>query len=239
MVTSGRIVAENLSGGTLLNTRGQPREGASGREKLGTGGRHIMLGEALPQHSARRRGTRRVATTLAVATASVLVAACGSASTGSGGGATAKPQPDPSTLNLGYLVNFTHAPALIGVSQGYFQKAMPSGTTVKTTTFTSGTPESEALLGGTLDAAFVGPGPAINAFIKTKGKVLIVAGTASGGAGLVVSSKIASGNFPADLAGQTLATPSLGNTQDIALRTWLGTKGLTTSVTGGGQVNID
>ena len=198
-----------------------------------------MLGEALPQHSARRRGTRRVATTLAVATASVLVAACGSASTGSGSGATAKPQPDPATLNLGYLVNFTHAPALIGVSQGFFQNAMPSTTTVKTTTFSTGTLESEALLGGTLDAAFVGPGPAINAFIKTKGKVLIVAGTASGGAGLVVSSKIASGNFPADLAGQTLATPSLGNTQDIALRTWLGTKGLTTSVTGGGQVNID
>ena len=60
----------------------------------------------------------------------------------------------------------------------------------------------------TLDAAFVGPGPAINAFIKTKGKVLIIAGTASGGAGLVVSSEIASGNFPADLAGKTLSTPS-------------------------------
>ena len=116
---------------------------------------------------------------------------------------------------------------------------MPSGTTVKTTTFTSGTPESEALLGGTLDAAFLGPGPAINSFVKTKGKVVIVAGAASGGAGLVVSSKIANGSFPANLAGQTLATPSLGNTQDIALRTWLATKGLTSKVSGGGQVNID
>ena len=196
-----------------------------------------MLADALPRHSARRWGTRRIATTLAVATASVLVAACGS--TGSGGGATAKPQPDPSTVNLGYLVNFTHAPALIGVTQGYFQKAMPSGTTVKTTTFTSGTPESEALLGGTLDAAFVGPGPAINAFIKTKGKVLIIAGTASGGAGLVVSPAIASGSFPSDLAGKTLSTPSLGNTQDVALRTWLATKGLSSNASGGGQVNID
>ncbi|HEY6469129.1 MAG TPA: ABC transporter substrate-binding protein [Candidatus Dormibacteraeota bacterium] len=196
-----------------------------------------MLGEAIPQPSAPRRGTRRVATTLAVATASVLVAACGSGSSGSSAGAAK--QPDPSTVNLGYLVNFTHAPALIGVTQGYFQKAMPSGTTVKTTTFTSGTPESEALLGGTLDAAFVGPGPAINAFIKTKGKVLIVAGTASGGAGLVVSPAIASGNFPADLAGKTLSTPSLGNTQDIALRTWLSKHGLSSNVNGGGQVNID
>ena len=68
---------------------------------------------------------------------------------------------------------------------------------------------------------------------------MIIAGAASGGAGLVVSSKIADGNFPADLAGQTLATPSLGNTQDISLRTWLQSKGLTTSVNGGGQVNID
>jgi NitT/TauT family transport system substrate-binding protein len=180
-----------------------------------------------------------VATSLALATTAVLVAACGSSSTGSSAGATAKPQPDPSTVNLGYLVNFTHAPALIGVSQGFFQGAMPTGTTVKTTTFSAGPAESEALLGGSLDAAFVGPGPAINAFIKTKGKVLIIAGTASGGAGLVVSKAIASGNFPADLKGKTLATPQLGNTQDIALRSWLASKGLSTSVNGGGDVNID
>jgi NitT/TauT family transport system substrate-binding protein len=193
------------------------------------------MGEALLETSTpRRRTTRRVATSIALLTTAVVVGACGSATAAPG---TA--QPDPATVNLGYLVNFTHAPALIGVSQGFFQGALPKGTTVKTTTFSSGTPESEALLGGTLDAAFVGPGPAINAFIKTKGKVLIVAGTASGGAGLVVSKSIASGNFPADLAGKTLSTPSLGNTQDIALRTWLASKGLSTSVNGGGQVNID
>ena len=138
-------------------------------------------------------------------------------------GATA--QPDPSTVNLGYLVNLTHAPALIGVSQGFFQGAMPKGTTVKTTTFSAGPAESEALLGGSLDAAFVGPGPAINAFIKTKGKVLIVAGTASGGAGLVVSKTIADGNFPADLAGKTLSSPQLGNTQDIAAAHLAGDQG--------------
>jgi NitT/TauT family transport system substrate-binding protein len=195
-----------------------------------------MFGETLLRNSAPRRVTRRAATSVALMATAVVVGACGSTS---GPGATNKPQPDPSTVNLGYLVNLTHAPALIGVSQGFFQGAMPKSTTVKTTTFSTGTLESEALLGGTLDAAFVGPGPAISAFLKTKGKVVIVAGAASGGAGLVVSSKIADGNFPADLAGQTLATPSLGNTQDISLRTWLQSKGLTTSVNGGGQVNID
>jgi NitT/TauT family transport system substrate-binding protein len=195
-----------------------------------------MLGEAFPRISAtRRRSTRRVATSIALLTTAVVVGACGSTTSPSG----AAKQPDPATLNLGYLVNFTHAPALIGVAQGFFQGAMPAGTTVKTTTFSAGPAESEALLGGTLDAAFVGPGPAINAFLKTKGKVLIVAGTASGGAGLVVSSAIASGNFPADLAGKTLASPQLGNTQDIALRSWLATKGFGTTINGGGQVKID
>jgi NitT/TauT family transport system substrate-binding protein len=184
----------------------------------------------------RRRGTRRAATSVALLATAVVVGACGS---GGDPPAGATAQPDPSTVNLGYLVNLTHAPALIGVSKGFFQGAMPKGTTVTTTTFSAGPAESEALLGGSLDAAFVGPGPAINAFIKTKGKVLIVAGTTSGGAGLVVSKKIADGNFPADLAGKTLSSPQLGNTQDIALRTWLGTKGLATSISGGGQVTID
>ena len=184
----------------------------------------------------RRRGTRRAGITLALFATATIVGACGSSGDPPAGGTA---QPDPSTVNLGYLVNLTHAPALIGVSRGYFQAAMPKGTTVKTTTFSAGPAESEALLGGTLDAAFVGPGPAINAFIKTNGNVLIVAGTASGGAGLVVSKSIASGNFPTDLAGKTLSSPQLGNTQDIALRTWLATKGFATSINGGGQVNID
>lgn len=195
-----------------------------------------MLEEAFPRTSATRpRPMRRVATSLALLTTAVVVGACGSAASPGG----AAKQPDPATLNLGYLVNFTHAPALIGVAQGFFQGAMPSGTTVKTTTFSAGPAESEALLGGSLDAAFVGPGPAINAYLKTKGKVLIVAGTASGGAGLVVSPAIASGNFPADLAGKTLASPQLGNTQDLALRSWLATKGFGTTINGGGQVKID
>jgi sulfonate transport system substrate-binding protein len=194
-----------------------------------------MLEAARPRVSTRHdRRTRGVPTSLALLTAAVVVSGCGSA-TLTGGGAT----PDTSTLNLGYLVNFTHAPALIGVSQGFFQGAMPAGATIKTTTFSAGPAESEALLGGSLDAAFVGPGPAINAFIKTKGKVIIIAGTASGGAGLVVSKALATGNFPADLAGKTLSSPQLGNTQDIALRSWLASKGLNTSINGGGKVSID
>src|ERR1700680_789529 len=210
------------------------KRGASSRETLAIGGTY-MLEQARPRVSTRRdRRTRRVATSIALLPAAVVVSACGSA-TVSGGGAT----PDTSTLNLGYLVNFTHAPALIGVSQGFFKGAMPTGATIKTTTFSAGPAESEALLGGSLDAAFVGPGPAINAFIKTKGKVVIIAGTASGGAGLVVSKALAAGTVPAALAGKTLSSPQLGNTQDIALRSWLASKGLSTSINGGGKVSVD
>jgi NitT/TauT family transport system substrate-binding protein len=81
-----------------------------------------------------------------------------------------------------------------------------------------------------LDASFVGPNPAINAYQKTNGKVRIVSGTASGGAYLVVKPSI---NSAADLKGKKVATPQLGNTQDVALRTWLNDEGLHETKDGG------
>jgi len=164
------------------------------------------------------------------------LSACGSAAANTG---TPSSNSEPSTVRLGYLTNLTHAPALLGVSNGFFQSHLPQGTTLETKTFSAGPAENEALLGGSLDAAFVGPSPAIKAFTSTQKGVRIIAGAGSGGAGLVVSKAIASGNFPQDLKGQTLATPQLGNTQDVALRTWLGQHGLNTSLTGGGDVTID
>ena len=178
----------------------------------------------------------RAAAYVALAAVAVGSAACGSAGT-----AGAASTSDPATVRVGYLTNLTHAPALIGVSRGYFQSNLPVGTTLQTKTFSAGPAENEALLGGSLDAAFVGPNPAITAFLSTKGNgIRIVAGATAGGAGLVVSPSIASGNFPADLKGQTLASPQLGNTQDVALRTWLGKNGLSSSTSGGSaDVNID
>jgi NitT/TauT family transport system substrate-binding protein len=169
-----------------------------------------------------------------LALAAAGLAACGDSATAN------TTSQDPSTVRLGYLTNLTHAPALIGVDRGFFQAALPAGTTLQTKTFSAGPAENEALLGGSLDAAFVGPNPAISAFTSTDGRgIRIVAGAASGGAGLVVSPGIAGGNFPADLRGQTLATPQLGNTQDVALRAWLASQGLHTDINGGGDVSID
>ena len=108
--------------------------------------------------------------------------------------------------------------------------------TLETSTFNSGTEVIEAMFSGAIDASFIGPNPAINGYAKSDGEALrIVAGTTSGGASLVVREGI---DTPADLAGATLATPSLGNTQDVALRAWLLDEGYATDTSGGGDVHI-
>jgi NitT/TauT family transport system substrate-binding protein len=140
------------------------------------------------------------------------------------------------TLRLGFLANITHAPALVGVHNGIFTKALGKNVTLKTQIFDSGTDETTALLAGQLDAAYVGPNPAINAWQKSSGKAIkIISGVATGGASVVVKKGIMS---PAQLKGKTLATPSLGNTQDVAVRYWLKQHNLTTTATGGGDVSI-
>ncbi|MGH9272924.1 MAG: ABC transporter substrate-binding protein, partial [Ilumatobacteraceae bacterium] len=119
---------------------------------------------------------------------------------------------------------------------GRFAEAVGSDVTIAPVTFGSGTEAIEAMFAGKLDASFIGPNPAINGYAKSGGEALrIVAGTTSGGASLVVRAGIES---PADLAGARLATPSLGNTQDVALRAWLAEQGFTTDTSGGGDVAI-
>jgi NitT/TauT family transport system substrate-binding protein len=126
-------------------------------------------------------------------------------------------------LRLGYFPNVTHAPALIGVERGLFTTELGS-TTLTPQTFNAGGDAVNALLGGSLDATYIGSGPAINAFAKSEGQVRIIAGATGGGAQLVVKPEITD---PQQLKGRTIATPQLGNTQDIALKVWLRKNGLT------------
>ena len=139
------------------------------------------------------------------------------------------------TLRLGYFANVTHAPALAAVSQGFLEQEL-ADTELETQVFNAGPAALEALVAGAIDAAYLGPNPAINGYVRSEGEVLrIVAGSTSGGAQLVVQPDIGS---PADLAGKNLATPQLGNTQDVALRAWLEDNGLETNRSGGGDVGI-
>lgn len=154
--------------------------------------------------------------------AALVVAACGGGSS------------EPS-LRLGYFPNITHAAALVGVSDGIFARQL-GATKLETFTFNAGPAAIEALLSGSLDASYVGPNPAINAFVKSRGEaVRIIAGATSGGAFLVVRPEISSA---ADLRGQAVASPQLGGTQDVALRSWLATQGLKTDTSGGGDVSV-
>ncbi|MGZ4586660.1 MAG: ABC transporter substrate-binding protein [Mycobacteriaceae bacterium] len=180
-------------------------------------------------HSARVRLI--LASVLAVLT---LATACGSGNSGSVAQA-ATSDAKAGELRLGFFANVTHAPALVGVAEGILAKDL-GATTLSTQVFNAGPATIEALRAGSLDAAYVGPSAAILGFSQTKGQVLrIVSGAASGGAQLVVRDTIGSA---AELKGKTIASPQLGNTQDVALRAWLAKQGLKTGVSGGGDVTI-
>src|SRR3954447_8250030 len=179
---------------------------------------------------------RRTLAALVAVPLVLAAAACGGnassdtkGASGSAGGGTAD------ELRLGYFANLTHAPALIGVQEGLFKKELGK-TALKTQVFNAGPDEVEALFAGALDAAYIGPSPTINAYGQSDGDAIrIISGAASGGAQLVVRDGIDS---PADLQGTTLASPQLGNTQDVALRTWLTAQGLANSVDGGVDVTV-
>jgi NitT/TauT family transport system substrate-binding protein len=178
---------------------------------------------------------RRV-TTAAMIAAALLLAGCSSSSSSSSGSTSNANAAgsSPVTVRLGFLSNITHAPALIGLKEGFFTKALGSAGTVKATAFSAGTEETTAILSGQLDVAYVGPNPAITAWQKSS-DIQIISGVATGGASIVVKKGITSA---AQLKGKSLATPSLGNTQDVALRYWLKQHGVTTNTTGGGDAFI-
>jgi NitT/TauT family transport system substrate-binding protein len=138
-------------------------------------------------------------------------------------------------LRLGYFANVTHAGAVYGVGEGIYAAELDS-TELKTQVFNAGPAAVEALFGGALDATYIGPNPAINAFVKSKGEAIrIVAGATSGGASLVVRPDITT---PAQLKGKRLASPQTGGTQDVALRTYLVEHGLKTDLRGAGDATI-
>ena len=180
-----------------------------------------------------RTTLRRTLSLIALVPLAAGLAACGgSSSADSGEAAESGAAPE---LRLGYFANVTHAAALIGVQEGLFEKEL-GDTKLTTQVFNAGPDEVEALFGGAIDAAYIGPSPTINAYGQSDGDAIrIIAGAASGGAQLVVRDGIDS---PADLKGTTLASPQLGNTQDVALRTWLTEQGLKNSVSGGGDVTV-
>jgi sulfonate transport system substrate-binding protein len=206
-----------------------------------------MLGTAaerplIPRH--RQRGALALVTALVFATSACSAAGPGSVTPTHGfdGVAAAavdgvpEPLPDRVTVRIGVFPNITHAPGLLALAaDGPLHDLLPNAD-IQVNAFNSGTTAVEAMFADAIDLTFVGPNPAINAFAKSHGEaVRVISGSTSGGAFLVVRDGITSA---ADLRDRTLASPSLGNTQDVALRTWLADHGLQTDSAGGGDVHI-
>ena len=166
----------------------------------------------------------------ALALLALVTAACGESS--EAGTTTSGPAAE---LRLGYFANVTHAGAVYGVGSGVFQSKLGS-TRIKPQIFNAGPAAVEAIFAGSLDATYIGPNPAVNAFIKSKGEAIrIVAGATSGGASLVVKPEITS---VAQLKGKRIADPQTGGTQDIALRTFLKDNGYDVDTAGAGDVTV-
>ena len=151
--------------------------------------------------------------------------------TAAGSGPGSPPPAQPKVVRLGFFPNITHAPALVGVEKGLFEKALGPNVTLELKTFNAGPAAVEALLSGALDVTYIGPNPAINAYARSRGEaVRVLAGACSGGAALIVRPEV---NTAAELKGKTVASPQLGGTQDVALRTWLKSQGFAVALQGG------
>ena len=141
-------------------------------------------------------------------------------------------------IRIGHFPTITHAQAVIahGMSRqgdGWFERRLGPDVNIEWYVYKAGPSAMEALLTGVIDLAFVGPNPAINAHLRSGGKeVRIVAGACSGGAALLVG-RDAGIVTDLDFKGKRVATPQLGNTQDVAMRSWLRAKGFAVTVAGG------
>ncbi|MFD3875585.1 aliphatic sulfonate ABC transporter substrate-binding protein [Streptomyces sp. NPDC058623] len=195
-----------------------------------------------PPRPPRRRRPRRAAALC------LLLLACAATSCGYGSkadGPTGGPVPvaavgeklSADSVRIGHFPNLTHATALVGVREGLIQREL-GGTALKTVTFNAGPAEIEALNAGAVDIGFIGPSPAVNGYVKSKGSNLrIISGAASGGVKLVVNPERI--KTLDDLKGRRIATPQLGNTQDVALLNWISARGWKVDAASGrGDVSV-
>lgn len=141
-------------------------------------------------------------------------------------------------LRFGHFPNITHAQGVIAHAlsrqgKGWFEQRLGPNVEIQWFTYNAGPSAMEAVFAGSIDVTYVGPNPALNAHFKSNGEeIRVIAGAANGGAALVVP---ADGDIskPADFRGKKIATPQLGNTQDISCRAWLKAQGFNVTMTGG------
>ena len=153
-------------------------------------------------------------------------------------GAEALSAAEKNTIRFGHFPNITHAQGVIAHAlsrqgKGWFEERLGPGVEIQWFTYNAGPSAMEAIFAGSLDLTYVGQGPALNAHFKSNGEeIRILGGAANGGAALVIRSD-SSIKAPADFRGKKIASPQLGNTQDISCRAWLKAQGFKVTLTGG------
>jgi NitT/TauT family transport system substrate-binding protein len=139
-------------------------------------------------------------------------------------------------VRFGHFPNITHVQGLVAhqlsrQGNGWFEKRV--GVAIEWFTYNAGPSATEAIFGRALDITYIGPSPVLNAYARSKGdEMRVLAGAANGGNALVVRAG-AGIKSPADFRGKRIASPQLGNTQDVQLRAWLAAQGIKTTLTGG------
>lgn len=157
-------------------------------------------------------------------------------------GACQQEDPNNKTIRMGCFPNVTHVQALVArnmsrTNEGWFERYLP-GYKIEWYTYNAGPTAMEAIFGRTVDLTYVGPSPALNAYAVSAGReVRILAGSVNGGAALMVAPE--SGiTQAADFKGRSIATPQLGNTQDVSCRAWLTKNGLKCTLEGAGDCRV-
>src|SRR5205809_6695979 len=142
------------------------------------------------------------------------------------------------TIRFGHFPNISHAQGVIAHAlsrqgKGWFEKYLGPNVEIQWFTYNAGPSAMEAIFAKSLDVTYVGPGPALNAYLKSNGEeVRVISGAANAGAALVVKADSPI-KTPADFRGKKIATPQLGNTQDISCRAWLKAQNFKVTLTGG------
>jgi NitT/TauT family transport system substrate-binding protein len=145
---------------------------------------------------------------------------------------------DKTVIRVGHFPNITHAQGLVAHNlsrqgKGWFEARLGPSVEIQWFTYNAGPSAMEAIFAKSIELTYVGPGPALNAYAKSQAEeIRIIAGAANGGAALVVQPD-ANLKAPADFKGKKIATPQLGNTQDISCRAWLTSGGLRITQLGG------
>src|SRR5690349_24117218 len=142
------------------------------------------------------------------------------------------------TIRFGHFPNITHAQGVIAHAlsrqgKGWFEQRLGPNVEIQWFTYNAGPSAMEAIFAKSLDVTYVGPGPALNAYLKSNGEeIRVISGAANGGAALGVKADSPI-KAPADFRGKKIATPQLGNTQDISCRAWLKAHGFKVTLTSG------